>query len=122
MFRAHIPIVIYALFVVLFAAGTLFFTSLFSFASPGDPEKFLPDEARSEKSDSRNFGSMRPFLLMMLFVVLGVEATFLILWARLYRTWLSGHLVSAFFSLIVFTGILFVGYIWVYKKDALNWE
>ena len=122
MFRAHIAIVIYALFVLFFAALTLFITKRFASESPGDPAGLLPEEAAPAEGEGRDLRSTRPYLLVLLIVFVGVESTFLILWARLYRTWFDGHLAFAFSSMFVFAGIVFLGHIWIYKKGALPWE
>jgi len=122
MFRAPIAIVIYALFVLFFAAVTLFFTKRFASESPGDPARLLPEEAPAVEEEARDLRSSRPYLLVLLIVFVGVESTFLILWARLYRTWFDGHLAFAFLSMFVFAGIVFLGHIWIYKKGALPWE
>jgi NADH:ubiquinone oxidoreductase subunit 3 (subunit A) len=118
MFREHILIVVYALFVLLFAVATLALTKLFGSEASGDAEKFLPDATTSDLPIERTPG---PFLPTMMFVLLGGAMVLVLLWARLCRIWLAGHLVFAFFSTFIFAGILFAGYIWIYKKSALNW-
>jgi len=58
----------------------------------------------------------------MLFVIFDVETMFLFPWAILYRTWVAVHLGAfALISMMVFLGILLIGYIWLYKKGALDW-
>jgi len=51
-----------------------------------------------------------------------VETIFLFPWAILYRSWLAAHMGAfALISMFVFLGILLIGYIWLYKKGALDW-
>jgi NADH-quinone oxidoreductase subunit A len=58
----------------------------------------------------------------MLFVVFDVETMFLIPWAILYRGWVMTHMgLFALVSMFVFLGILLIGYVWLYKKGALEW-
>jgi NADH-quinone oxidoreductase subunit A len=58
----------------------------------------------------------------MLFVIFDVETMFLFPWAILYRGWIAQHLGAfALVSMFVFLGILLVGYVWLYKKGALDW-
>ena len=58
----------------------------------------------------------------MLFVIFDVETMFLFPWAILYRRWVAAHLGAfALVSMLVFLGILLIGYIWLYKKGALDW-
>ena len=57
----------------------------------------------------------------MLFVVFDVETIFLFPWAVLFRGWIAQHLAAfALSSMFVFLGILLVGYVWLYKKGALD--
>ena len=61
--------------------------------------------------------SVRYFLIAVLFVVFDVETIFLFPWAIIYKQ-------LAFFGLmemLIFLGILIVGYVWIIKKGALNW-
>jgi NADH-quinone oxidoreductase subunit A len=58
----------------------------------------------------------------MLFVIFDVETMFLFPWAISFRGWVANHMGSfALISMFVFLGILLVGYIWLYKKGALDW-
>jgi NADH-quinone oxidoreductase subunit A len=58
------------------------------------------------------------YLIAMLFILFDIEAVFLYPWAILYKK-------LGVFGLVemgVFVVILFVGYIYVWKKGALEWE
>ena len=60
---------------------------------------------------------VRYYVVAILFVIFDVETVFLFPWAFIYRK-------LAFFGLmemLVFLGILIVGYIWIIKKGALDW-
>jgi NADH-quinone oxidoreductase subunit A len=57
-------------------------------------------------------------LVAMLFLVFDIEAVFFYPWAVIFR-----HLgLYGLFEMLLFIGLLFVGYIYAYKKGALNWE
>jgi len=65
---------------------------------------------------------VRFYIIAMLFVVFDVETMFLIPWAILYRGWVIAHMgLFALVSMFVFLGILLIGYVWLYKKGALEW-
>lgn len=57
-------------------------------------------------------------LVAMLFLVFDIEAIFFYPWAVIFRRLGLFGLVEMF----VFIGLLFVGYLYLYKKGALNWE
>ena len=68
-------------------------------------------------SDSRGRYTVRFYIIAILFVIFDVETIFLFPWAVRYRQlgWFGVAEVA------VFLAILIVGYIWAYKKGALEW-
>src|SRR6201987_1088557 len=61
--------------------------------------------------------SVRFYIVAILFVIFDVETIFLFPWAIRYsQLGLFGLL-----TMLVFLGILLVGYIWLYRKGALDW-
>jgi NADH-quinone oxidoreductase subunit A len=61
------------------------------------------------------------YLVAMLFIIFDIETVFLYPWAVTFR---SGVIAKPFelSEMIVFMIILFVGYVYVWKKGALDWE
>jgi hypothetical protein len=56
-------------------------------------------------------------------IVCAVGFLLLFLWFWLARVWFAKQLVGyALISVVVFTGILAVGWVWTRKKGALQWE
>ena len=68
--------------------------------------------------NARERFSVKFYLVAMLFILFDIEAVFLFPWAVVYRDlkWFG------FIEMLVFIAILFAGYIWVWKKGALEWE
>ena len=66
--------------------------------------------------------SVKYYLVAMLFILFDIEVVFLYPWASVYRELLISHADVIFFSMISFIGVLGVGYIYVYKKGALDWN
>jgi NADH-quinone oxidoreductase subunit A len=69
------------------------------------------------EGDARGRYSVRFYIVAMLFVIFDVETIFLFPWAIQFKVLGLFGLVSMF----VFLGILIVGYVWLYKKGALDW-
>src|SRR2546426_9559999 len=69
------------------------------------------------EGDARGRYSVRFYIIAMLFVIFDVETMFLFPWAIKFKSLGLVGLISMF----VFLGILLVGYIWLYKKGALDW-
>jgi len=120
---AYLPVLIYAILVMAFPAVTLVLAALIRPTSTSFGAKLKPYECGiPPESDSRGRYSVRFYIVAMLFVIFDVETMFLIPWAILYRTWVAAHQgLFALVSMIVFLGILLAGYLWLYKKGALEW-
>jgi len=119
---AYIPLLLFSLLVFSFPVITLIVFKFIRPGSRGGSAKFQPYECgiRPETS-ARGRYSARFYIIGMLFVVFEVETIFLFPWAILFRSWLAHHLAAfAMSSMFVFLGILLVGYVWLYKKGALD--
>jgi len=119
----YIVILIFALIVLSFPIVALLVFKLIRPESRGGPAKFQPYECGvPPASNARGRYSARFYVIAMLFVIFDVETIFLFPWAILYRTFLLNHMGAfALVSMFVFLGILLIGYIWLYKKGALDW-
>jgi NADH-quinone oxidoreductase subunit A len=120
---AYIPVLIFALLVVVFFAAVLIIMKYVRPESRAVGARLQPYECGiPPEGSARGRYSTRFYIIAMLFVIFDVETVFLIPWAILYRTWLAAHLgLFALLSMFVFLGILLVGYVWLYKKGALEW-
>jgi NADH-quinone oxidoreductase subunit A len=123
MQSAYIPVLIYAALVIAFPAVTLILAKFIRPASTSFGAKLKPYECGiPPESDARGRYSVRFYIVAMLFVIFDVETMFLIPWAILYKGWVAMHQgLFALASMVVFLGILLVGYLWLYKKGALEW-
>ena len=74
----------------------------------------------SAESNARGRYSARFYIVAMLFVIFDVE-TLSFPWAILFRGWVAAYGAFALVSMFVFLVILVVGYIWIWKKGALDW-
>tara|TARA_B110001454_G_scaffold213767_1_gene232491 strand:+ start:128 stop:496 length:369 start_codon:yes stop_codon:yes gene_type:complete len=84
-----------------------------------DPEKLSAYECGFEPfEDSRIEFDVRFYLVAILFVIFDLEIAFLFPWAiSLGNIGLLG-----FFSMMIFLFILTIGFIYEWKKGALDWE
>ena len=114
---AYIPIVIFVAVATGFAVFTLVFTSLIH-PSKYNKVKLEPYECGIEPAtDARDRYSIRYYLVAMLFVIFDVETVFMFPWAVIFdQLGLYG-----FVEMLVFIILLFVGYIYAWRKGALEW-
>jgi NADH-quinone oxidoreductase subunit A len=119
----YLPVLLYAALVIAFPAVTLIAAKLIRPTSTGFGAKLKPYECGiPPEGNARHRYSVRFYIIAMLFVIFDVETMFLIPWAILYKGWVAAHMgIFALASMLVFIGILLVGYLWLYKKGALEW-
>jgi NADH-quinone oxidoreductase subunit A len=114
----YIPVFIFAVVAAAFPTVTLIF---FRFIRPDTRavgDKLKPYECGvPAEGDARGRYSVRFYIIAILFVIFDVETIFLFPWAVKYQELGLYGLVT----MLVFLGILIVGYIWLYKKGALDW-
>ena len=84
-----------------------------------DPEKLSAYECGFNAfDDARMKFDVRFYLVAILFIIFDLEVTFLFPWAIVY-----GQLgVYGFWSMMVFLAVLTVGFIYEWKKGALEWD
>ena len=115
---AYIPVLIFALLAAAFPAVTLLIFQLIRPSSGAVGAKLKPYECGiPAESDSRGRYSVRFYILAILFVIFDVETVFLFPWAVDFQ--MLG--VYGLISMFLFLGILIVGYVWLYRKGALEW-
>ena len=84
-----------------------------------DPEKDSAYECGFEAfDDARSRFDVRFYLVSILFIIFDLEVAFLFPWA----VSLSEIGAFGFWSMVVFLGILTIGFIYEWKKGALEWE
>jgi len=84
-----------------------------------DPEKLSSYECGFNAfDDARMKFDVRFYLVSLLFIIFDLEVAFLFPWAIT----LGDTGVFAFWSMMVFLGVLTVGFIYEWKKGALEWE
>ncbi len=116
--KYYIPIVVFSLVAISFPIVALLLAKLFRRNSP-EAVKAEPYEcgikAPTVAYDARF--SIRYYLIAVLFVVFDVETIFLFPWAVNFDrlAWFG------FFEMLVFLAILIIGYIYAWRRGALEW-
>lgn len=113
----YIPIFIFLALAIAFPAVTIIIAELVRPSSPFQAKLEAYECGIKAASDSRGRYTVRFYIIAILFVIFDVETIFLFPWAVKYRAlgWFGVAEVA------VFLAILIVGYIWAWKKGALEW-
>ena len=114
----YFSIIVFLFVALALSIGFILLNLLFSPKNP-DPEKLSAYECGFEAfSDSRMEFDVRFYLVAILFIIIHLEIAFLFPWANsLGKIGLIG-----FYSMMIFLFILTVGFIYEWKKGALDWE
>src|SRR5262249_51903953 len=84
-----------------------------------DPEKLSAYECGFNAfDDARMKFDVRFYLVAILFIIFDLEVSFLFPWAVVFRE--IGH--YGFWSMMVFLGVLTIGFIYEWRKGALEWD
>ena len=116
--KDYFPIILFLIIALVLSFGVIIVNFLFSPKNP-DPEKLSAYECGFEPfSDSRMEFDIRFYLVAILFIIFDLEIAFLFPWAiSLGKIGFLG-----FISMMIFLFILTVGFIYEWKKGALDWE
>ena len=114
----YLPILIF-LAVAAVVAGAAVGLSLILAKQKPDPEKNSAYECGFPAfDDARAKFDVRFYLVAILFIIFDLEIAFLFPWAVA----LGDIGVAGFWSMIIFLGVLTAGFIYEWKKGALEWE
>jgi NADH-quinone oxidoreductase subunit A len=113
----YLPIFIFLAIAILFPVVTILIAKLIRPSAPFLTKLEAYECGIKAASDSRGRYTVRFYIVAILFVIFDVETIFLFPWAVRYRElgWFGVAEVA------VFLAILIVGYVWAYKKGALEW-
>ncbi len=118
MLENYLPILVFVVIGVLFGVLPILFGRLLAPHRP-NAEKLSPYECGFEAfEDSRMKFVVRYYLVAILFIVFDLEIAFLFPWAVV----LDQVGVEAFVAMFLFLAILVVGFIYEWKKGALEWD
>ena len=116
--RDYLSIIIFLFISLGLSVGFIVLNFLFSPKNP-DPEKLSAYECGFEAfGDSRMEFDVRFYLVAILFIIFDLEIAFLFPWAISLGN--LGPL--GFWSMMVFLLILTIGFIYEWKKGALDWD
>ncbi len=118
----YLPIVIF--FGIAAALGLAFVLAAAVLApKKPDPEKLSTYECGFNAfDDARMKFDVRFYLVSILFIIFDLEVAFLFPWAVTLMKLPTETAQFAFWSMMVFLGVLTVGFIYEWKKGALEWE
>jgi NADH:ubiquinone oxidoreductase subunit 3 (chain A) len=114
----YLSIIIFLFLALILSIGFILINFISSPKNP-DPEKLSAYECGFDAfDDSRMEFDVRFYLVAILFIIFDLEIAFLFPWAITLGT--IG--IFGFWSMMLFLAILTIGFIYEWKKGALEWE
>jgi NADH-quinone oxidoreductase subunit A len=118
----YLPIVIFLGIATVLGVGFMLAAWVFAPKNP-DSEKLSAYECGFNAfDDARMKFDVRFYLVSILFIIFDLEIAFLFPWAVSMFDLSREGMVFAFWSMMIFLGVLTVGFIYEWKKGALEWE
>jgi NADH-quinone oxidoreductase subunit A len=121
----YLPILLIFIVAAGFAVGNIFI-SQFIGQRKRTRTKMMPYECGKDPvGDARQRFSVKFYLIAMLFILFDIEVIFLVPWAVVFRTLSSpafGLANLIYIEMIIFIVLLLVGYVYVIKKGAFEWN
>ncbi|MDB4908471.1 MAG: nuoA [Gemmatimonadetes bacterium] len=134
MERTYLPVLLLLGFVVMNAVMMLGLSHLTLRPRPTAVKQTPYESGIPALGDARERFSVKFYMVAVLFIIFDIETVFMIPWGAQFRQLscavpLAGNICPAgntsFFGLaemLVFIGILLVGFAYVWKKGALQWD
>jgi NADH-quinone oxidoreductase subunit A len=118
MLIEYLPIFIFFVVAVGFALVTLFLSAILG-KRKITPQKMIAYECGMDPiGEARKRFSVKFYIIAVLFIIFDIEAVFLYPWAVIFRE----IKIFGLMEMAVFIAILLVGFVYVWKKGALEWE
>ncbi|MCG6121172.1 MAG: NADH-quinone oxidoreductase subunit A [Microvirga sp.] len=114
----YLPLVIFIALAMVIGGALLIAPFVVAYSNP-DPEKLSTYECGFNAfDDSRMRFDVRFYLVAILFIIFDLEVAFLFPWAIVFGElgWFG------FWSMMVFLGVLTVGFVYEWNKGALEWD
>lgn len=114
----YLPLVIFIGLCAVIGLGLLVIPFIVAFKNP-DPEKLTAYECGFNAfDDARMKFDVRFYLVAILFIIFDLEVAFLFPWAVAF-----GDIgLYGFWSMMIFLGVLTIGFVYEWKKGALEWD
>lgn len=116
-FARYIPLLIHLIIAFLVATAIVVLSALLGKHRPSKVKLQAYECGMTPTGDARERFSVKFYLVGMLFILFDVEAVFMYPWAVVYRE----LKMFGFWEMLVYIGIVLVGFWYVWKKGVLDW-
>jgi NADH-quinone oxidoreductase subunit A len=120
----YLPIFIFLISIFLLGAGMMIASQAFGYLAgrhyPTGEKNSTYECGVLPIKDARRRFDIRFYLVAMLFIVFDIEVVFMYPWAVMFEKF--NPVIFGFVEMVIFIVILLFGYIYIWRKGALNWR
>jgi NADH-quinone oxidoreductase subunit A len=116
--QSYAPLLLHLILAMALSGVLLLLSSFVGWRRPSKVKSQAYECGITPTGDAREPFSVKFYLVAMIFILFDVEAIFLYPWAFIFRQlrWFG------FVEMLIYIGILLVGYFYLWKKGALDWN
>ena len=116
--HSYAPLLLHLILAMVLSGVLLLLSSLVGWRKPSKVKSQAYECGITPTGDAHQPFSVKFYLVAMIFILFDVEAIFLYPWALIFRQlrWFG------FVEMLLYIGILLVGYFYLWKKGALDWN
>ena len=120
--KDYLPILLMFIVAAGFAVSNILLSQLVG-QRKATRTKLMPYECGKDPVGSaRERFSVKFYLIAMIFILFDIEVIFLVPWAVVFKSLVAEGLSTlAYVEMMLFVALLFVGYIYVWRKGAFDW-
>ncbi len=122
--HAYVPLLIHLLVAMVLAAALLAISTFIGWRRPNKAKQQPYECGITPTGDAREPFSVKFYLVAMVFILFDVEAIFLFPWAYIFKDLVRDAVWKrfGFVEMMFYVAILLIGYIYLWKKGALDWH
>lgn len=123
--QAYVPLLLYLLIALVLAGALTAVSVLVGWRRPTRAKQQAYECGMEPTGDAREPFSVKFYLVAMVFILFDVEAIFLYPWAYIFRDMIKmskSFGIYGFVEMMLYIAILLVGYFYLWKKGALDWQ
>lgn len=121
MLTEYLPIIFVFLLAAGFAIAALVATQLLS-PRVKSAAKQKPYESGVDPVGTTHIKiNVRYFIVALIFIIFDIEVVFLYPWAVIFKDFLAENMFILY-EMIFFLAVLFVGYVYIWRKGVFEWE
>ncbi len=120
----YVPLLLQLLIAIFIASSMIILSAIVGWRRPSKVKSQAYECGITPTGDAREPFSVKFYLVAMVFILFDVEAIFLYPWAYIFKDLARNPATHwfGFIEMMIYISILLVGYIYLWKKGALDWH